>query len=175
MNHIQKLHVWTSSLQLEAKLFQPVDPKANWKLYIFKSSGFCIEVTWRAHLQFGVSAANELAFGLGPDELYPTVDAVQGRIAQLLKSEAETSSDHAMSLSEIRLSRGSTQTELAKKLGIDKTAVAKREAQNNVRNMQVETLDAFARALNGTLKIAIEFADGTAKQIDPARIQRTLS
>ncbi len=165
MNHIQKLQSWIASQQLEVKLFQPVDSKATWKLYIFKPSGFCIEVTWRAHLQFGVSAAHELAFGLGPDELYPTIDDVRERITHLLVSEADTSSDHALNLEQIRLSRGTTQTELAKKLGIDKTAVAKREAISNLRSMQIETLDAFARALNGRLKIAIEFADGSARQV----------
>ena len=76
-------------------------------------------------------------------------------------------------LTNLRLSRGVSQEQLARKMGISQPAIAKIEALR-VKNLRFRTLSRAATALGASLemKIVPRLAKGAAKKATPSKISR---
>lgn len=80
-----------------------------------------------------------------------------------LRTSPASDDDTPLSLSALRTSRGLTQTQVGRQLGISQSDVSKLERRRDVR---VSTLSAVIQALGGTLKMSAQFPDAEAKEID---------
>jgi len=83
----------------------PADELGRWHLDVPPGAGSrWIVVEWRHDLGFGVSTPDEADYGTKPDEIYPNVQSVADRIAQLIISGGKTEPPSAVRLK--NLSRG---------------------------------------------------------------------
>jgi transcriptional regulator with XRE-family HTH domain len=114
-------------------------------------------VTWLSPDRFTVSSVSEhTAYGEGPDEFYTHVDAARERVATLLSGKEETVPPLPTLLSRVRETRGLTQSDLAKKLGLSQATISGIE---NRKDLQLSTLRKIVEALGGTLQITARFDD----------------
>ncbi|CAN5893333.1 hypothetical protein BH23ACT12_BH23ACT12_10830 [soil metagenome] len=79
-----------------------------------------------------------------------------------LRSTAPPERSMPVGLSELRVSRGLTQAELAKRMGISQSDISKLERRTDVR---MSTVQSYVSALGGKLRVAGRFPDGTESDI----------
>ena len=81
---------------------------------------------------------------------------------QKLRTPPGAATDDIVSLSSLRKSRGLSQAQLARRLGITQSDVSKLERRPDVR---LSTLRAAVEAIGATLRIEAEFPDGTVARL----------
>jgi hypothetical protein len=159
MNPIERLQ---AELQLpRSARFDLSEPKRSdglWILTIEKSTGYVIEVEWRARRGFGIAAGRDLDFGTGVHELLASLDATKRRVAELYRSERETDPSTPISLRDLRVLSGATQSALAGLLAVTNGLVAQRES-SPISSMKVQTLVQVVEALGGVLDIVVKLPD----------------
>ncbi len=74
--------------------------------------------------------------------------------------------DDAVALAELRESVGTTQVELAGRMGVNQGNVSRVERRDD---LYLSTLREYVRALGGELKLVVEFPDGSEVLLEPKR------
>lgn len=125
-----------------------------------------VVVQWHSRKGFALTRALEDIFGEGPHEVYQDLAAAARRTIQLLRDNAFTYCPTEAPIGLIRLLRGMSQEQLAKRLHVGQPAVSKLERKNNV---QIGTLHRVIRALGARLIIRVEWAGRSLElsQFDP--------
>jgi transcriptional regulator with XRE-family HTH domain len=72
----------------------------------------------------------------------------------------------AVALADLRESKGTTQVELANRLGVHQGNVSRLERRDD---LYLSTLREYVKALGGELRLVVEFPDGEEVVIEPAR------
>ena len=163
MNPIQQLEQGVRDRFPTAQfaLDPPEKPEASWFLDI-DLDGHRVNVEWRSHCGFGVTANPETGYGEGADELYPDFCSAQQRVLALLLARTKTSPPSVVTLEGLRRTRRVTQSQLARQLGVRQPAIAKLEKRSD---LHVSTLHQVVAAMGGRLSIRACFPDGMEKEI----------
>lgn len=127
--------------------------------------GYLIEVEWSRHRGFGLVAGPALEFGSGVHELYGSAETAAARVLELIESRAATSASAPVALGDLRKLRGALQKDVAKRLGISKSALAQAEGAQSVQVMQLATLKKVVESLGGELVITARFPEGPERRI----------
>ena len=124
--------------------------------------GHPVNVDWRPHCGFGITANPDSAYGEGADEVYPDVDSARRRIVALLLSRTQTEPPVAATLGSLRRARRVTQSQLARQLGVRQASIAKIERRSDIR---LHTLQQVVAAMGGRLVIRARFPDGMEREL----------
>jgi DNA-binding Xre family transcriptional regulator len=169
MNQIERLE--NDLLTRFPDLVVMVDPPADgtrgtWHLDVQRNGASPIVVEWRPDRGFGVSAlrADDPAFGVGPDEVYPNLKATFDRLVRLILSGGQTEPPHAVRLAELRQFRGLSQEELAGRAGVGQANIARIEGRGD--DIKVSTLARIVSALGASLSLRARFPDGTERELE---------
>jgi transcriptional regulator with XRE-family HTH domain len=152
LNHALALMAPSLSLQI----MPPFHADGVWSLDISSSFNPGVVVEWSERTGFGVSTVRGDTYGEGPDEVYPTVEAVTGRLLDLLRGGRVTAPQVAVSLGRLRERRDLTQVELARRLGISQASLSGMERRNEV---QVSSVRKNVEAMGGWLEVYGCFPD----------------
>lgn len=145
-------------------LDEPANPIGEWFLDLV-ANGKGVVVQWREGGPFGLSSlGGEVGIGQKADELYPTLEATEQRLLQLLSTGVRTEPPTAVTLRELRAERNLSQTPLAELTGMHQPAVSRLELKG-LSNMVVGTLLTVIQAMGGKLVMQAEFPDGTIKKL----------
>jgi len=117
-------------------------------------------IQWHPRKGFGLSRSQDAAYGDGPHETYPDPVSTARRTGELLLRGAYTSPPTEAPIARIRLLRGFTQQELARRLKVGQAAVSKLERKKNVR---LETLRRIVHALGARLVLRVEWNGGSVE------------
>ncbi len=111
-------------------------------------------VQWHPRKRFGLSRSKEAVYGEGPHEVFAEAMATARRTAELLLENGYTAPPSEAPIARIRLLRGLSQEDLAKRLHVRQSAVSKLERK---RNVQIGTLRRVIRALGARLVMRVEW------------------
>ena len=91
MNQIERLREQVSERFPTAQISidAPGQPSGSWWLDV-KLNDHVLVVEWRSGNGFGISTVSKDAYGMGPDETYPDVDAAYERVKALLLGQVRT-------------------------------------------------------------------------------------
>jgi hypothetical protein len=134
---------------------------ASWWLDV-RHEARSLNVEWRPHLGFGVTARDDVLLGEGPDEVYRSREDATERVLELLRTGATTARDQPVSLGTLRRSRRVTQSALARRLGMDQPNLARLEGRQDVLMSQLVEV---VGALGGAVRVSAVFPDGDERQI----------
>jgi hypothetical protein len=159
MNEFKKLQDALKGAGIPFEIDQgvPAVDSAPEFLIIRKSSGYLIDVEWRARGGFGISSSrrNDPPSGFDePDEMYRNAASAALRITELWATEGRTDASKKLAVAELRLLRGMTQKSLAEILDVDVSVITKRESVEP-SSMRVDTLKNLVEALGGELEVAV--------------------
>jgi DNA-binding Xre family transcriptional regulator len=176
MNSIHELlaSLRTALPAAKFRLDEPDNPEGEWFLdLVHKGKGFVFQ--WHDGGPFGLSSMGpDTGIGQKADELYPTAEAAQARLVQLLGTGGRTEPPAAVTLRELRAERNLSQTRLAELTGMHQPAVSRLE-QKDVSSLVVSTLLAVIKAMGGKLVMQAEFPDGTVKKLRVEEDEPTVS
>lgn len=137
--------VWT-------RLRRPRDPNGTWWLDA-RIDDHDVTVEWSVRRGFGVSAsALGDGYGEGPEETFETVQEATARVLRLLRDRGHTAPPLEVALRELRAMVGSTQEEVAARMGIGQGAVSRLERRDE---MTLSTLRRYVEALGGRLDLSV--------------------
>lgn len=140
-------------------LSRPKHPDGIWILRVVKPSGFSIEVEWRPSVRgFGLVAGHELEFGTGVHEIFGSAEGVLQHLVDLYRTESATDPSTPVTLKDLRVLCGATQSELASALEVTTGLIAQRETRD-LGTMQVDTVRQIVEALGGTLDLIVKWPD----------------
>ena len=167
MNAIEKLQgdLRKRFPEIETEIDEPGDPdRGTWHLDILRRGALPLVVEWRCDRGFGVSsvAEDDSDFGAGPDEVYPNGRAAYERVVQLVLSGGRTSPPEAVRLAELRRQRRLTQDELAERVGVKQSNIARMEGRDDI---MVSTLSRVIAAMGAKLSMRACFPDGTEREL----------
>ncbi len=111
-------------------------------------------VEWHPRKGFGLSRSKEAIYGEGPHEVFTDPLATARRTAELLLENGYTAPPSEAPIARIRLLRGLSQEDLARRLHVRQAAVSKLERKSNV---QIGTLRRVIRALGARLVMRVEW------------------
>lgn len=166
MTPIERLSLRVSTRFADAgvALDAPRDPKGLWFLDV-SDGDYSLQVQWREGRPFGVTATKEIgSYGAGPHEALSDVESAMRRIVALVLGRGLTRPVHTMPLSELRKTRGLTQTDLAKRLALKQAAISRLETRHDMR---LSSLTTAVSAMGGELQLRVRFPDGTTIRLEP--------
>jgi DNA-binding Xre family transcriptional regulator len=148
------------------ELDPPADEqRGTWHLDIRRDGASPLVVEWRPDRGFGVSSIeDDVAYGEGPDEVYPNTKAACSRIERLMLSGGRTEPPRVVRLAELRQLRGLSQEELARRVGVGQANIARIEGRG--ADIRLTTLAKILSSMGATLAIEARFPDGTVKELE---------
>ena len=138
-------------------------PDGNW-WFDARVNGELLTVFWSPKFGFGFSTQNEVGFGEKPNEIYVSAEMAALRFAQLVK-RAGSGRTMALGISDLRELCGLSQTELAKRVGVEQAAVSRAEGRDNI---ELKTLSSLVEAMGFRIDVRVT-APGVTASIEPGR------
>lgn len=111
-------------------------------------------IQWHPRKGFGLSRSREALYGEGPHEVFADPLAAAARTAGLLLKNGYTAAPTEAPIARIRLLRGLSQEDLARRLHVRQAAVSKLERKQNIR---MDTLRRVVQALGARLVLKVEW------------------
>jgi DNA-binding XRE family transcriptional regulator len=133
-------------------------------------SGKLLTVFWSPKSGFGFSTQDEIGFGEKPNEIYVSAEMAALRFAQLLNG-AEAGKRPSLGIAELRELFGITQTELAKRVGVEQAAISRVEGRDN---LELNTLRSLVEAMGLRLSVQV-LAPGILANIEPGKAKEKLN
>jgi DNA-binding XRE family transcriptional regulator len=103
-------------------------------------------------------------YGQGADEVFEDALQLVARVRELFELKGTTQPDEFNDLRRLRLQRGVTQFEMARRLGIKQPTVSRLERQTNI---ELATLVKYVEALGGKLTISAKFEGEAPVSVNP--------
>jgi transcriptional regulator with XRE-family HTH domain len=133
-------------------------------------NGELVTVFWSPKSGFGFSTLEEIGYGEKPNEIYANPEMAAARFVQLLQ-QAGSGRTRSLGIAELRVLCGLSQTELAKRVGVEQAAISRVEGREN---LELNTLRSLVEAMGMRLSVQV-LAPGVSANIEPARANRKLS
>ena len=159
MNPITKLKTYITSTYPESArtLEEPLRKDGIWSLDV-DLAGKHLIIEWSAGSGFGLSRPTDDGFGEGADEKLASLEQVQKRVDQLLKTNELPAPPMPILLGRLREERGLTQMELAARMGVRQSTISGIERRDDV---QFSSIRRVIEALGGKLEILASFPDAS--------------
>lgn len=138
-------------------------PDGNW-WFDTRVNGKLLTVFWSPKAGFGFSTQDEAGFGEKPNEIYVSAETAALRFAQLVK-RAQSGRPRSLGISDLRELCGLSQTELAKRVGVEQAAISRVEGRDN---LELKTLRSLVEAMGMRLSVQV-LAPGISANIEPRR------
>ena len=157
MNAIEYLDELLSRLfpTAETSLSKPLRADGFWSLDV-RLADYHLGIDWREADGFSLTSDAEHGYGEAADEAYQDFPTASLRAIQLIQHRLETVPPDPVRIKELREKVGVSQTDLARRMGVQQAAVSKLEYRDDTH---VATLQSYIQALGGKLILRAVFAD----------------
>jgi transcriptional regulator with XRE-family HTH domain len=142
-------------------------PDGNW-WFDARVNGELLTVFWSPKAGFGFSTQNEIGFGEKPNEIYVSAEMAAARFVQLMRRVGSTRT-LSLGIAELRELCGLSQTELAKRVGVEQAAISRVEGR---QNLELNTLRSLVEAMGMRLSVQV-LAPGVSANIEPGATKAT--
>ena len=138
-------------------------PDGDWWIDA-RANGELITVFWASKSGFGFSTQDPIGYGEKPNEVYASAAMAATRFVQLME-RAGTGRTLSLGIAELRELFGLSQTELAKRVGVEQAAISRVEGRENI---EINTLRSLVEALGMRLSVQV-FAPGISANVEPGK------